>query len=64
MRVEVGLDEDNFAGEGELYLFASVLNEFFSHYVSLNSFSQLTAKGLKFGEVHEWPPKMGERTLL
>ena len=58
------LDEENFAGEGEAYLFGSILNEFFSQYASLNAFTRLTLKGLKFGEIHTWPIRLGERIIL
>ncbi len=60
----VELDEENFAGEGEIYLFSSILNEFLAHYVTLNGFSQLSVKGVRYGETHQWPPKIGRRTLL
>ncbi|HVR75337.1 MAG TPA: type VI secretion system baseplate subunit TssF, partial [Planctomycetota bacterium] len=62
--VKISMEEDNFAGEGDMYLFASLLNEFFALYVTLNSFSQLTVKGLKHGEVYTWPPRIGDRSLL
>jgi type VI secretion system protein ImpG len=64
LSIEAEVDEENFAGEGEVYLFGSVLNEFFSQYVSLNAFSRLTLKGLKFGEIHTWPIRLGQRILL
>jgi type VI secretion system protein ImpG len=64
LAVELDLEEDNFAGEGDMYLFATLLNEFFTLYVTMNSFSQLTVKGLKYGEVYAWPPKIGGRTTL
>ena len=62
--VTVELSEDGFAGEGDVYLFGTLLHEFFSLYASLNSFSQLTVKGTKFGEVYAWPPKAGGRITL
>ena len=62
--VSVDLNEDGFAGEGDVYLFGTLLHEFFSLYASLNSFSQLTVKGVKFGEVYAWPPKAGGRITL
>ena len=62
--IYIELEEDNFDGEGEIYLFSAMLSEFFALYVTLNSFSQLTAKGLKFGEIHQWPPKIGTRNIL
>jgi type VI secretion system protein ImpG len=60
----VDLEEDNFAGEGDMFLFSALLNEFFAQYVTLNSFSRVTVKGLKHGEVYEWPPRSGSRTIL
>jgi type VI secretion system protein ImpG len=62
--VTVDVDEDGFAGEGDVSLFGTLLQEFFSLYASLNSFSQLTVKGVKFGEVYTWPPKAGGRITL
>jgi len=62
--VNVELNEDGFAGEGDVYLFGTLLHEFFSLYASLNSFSQLTVRGTKFGEVYKWPPKAGGRITL
>lgn len=62
--ITLELDEDSFAGEGDMYLFSVLLNEFLSLYVTLNSFSQLTVKGVKFGEIHQWPPRIGTRIIL
>jgi len=60
----LAMKEDHFAGEGDLFLFATVLNEFLSLYVSLNSFSRLTVKGVQQGEVYSWPPKIGRQAAL
>jgi len=62
--VELDLDEDNFGGEGEAYLFGTLLNEFFAEYVTLNAFCRLTVKGLKYGEIHQWSTRVGERITL
>jgi type VI secretion system protein ImpG len=62
--VEIDLREDRFAGEGDLYLFASVLSEFMSLHVSLNSFVQLTVRGTQRGEVYVWPCRTGRQQLL
>ncbi|MDX2200024.1 MAG: type VI secretion system baseplate subunit TssF [Phycisphaerae bacterium] len=63
-RIELTLDEDRFAGEGDLFLFASVLNEFFSLYATINSYSQLTVRGKQRGEVYAWPPRIGQQIIL
>ena len=55
--------EDRFAGEGDLYLFSTLLNEFLSLHATLNSFTQLQVRGLQKGEVLSWPHRIG-RDLL
>jgi len=62
--VELEVDEDNLGGEGEAFLFGSVLDEFFSQYVTLNAFSRLTLKAMKRGEIHTWPARIGRRIIL
>jgi type VI secretion system protein ImpG len=64
LALEVDLDEENFGSEGEAYLFGAILDEFFSQYVSLNAFCRLTVKGLKYGEIHSWPTRTGDRIIL
>jgi len=64
LSVEVDLDEENFGSEGEAYLFGAILDEFFAQYASINAFLRLTVKGIKFGEIHSWPTRIGERIIL
>lgn len=64
VRAEVELDEHGFSGEGELYLFASVLHEMFASYVSLNSFTQLQARTTQSNAMYTWEPKSGNLTLI
>jgi type VI secretion system protein ImpG len=61
---EMELDEGGFSGEGEMYLFASILSEMFASYVSLNSFSQLSVTGAGTKAVYQWPPKSGTLLLI
>jgi type VI secretion system protein ImpG len=60
----IELDEAGFAGEGELYLFATVLEEFLALYVSVNAFSQLTIRGKQKGETYAWLPRVGRQVIL
>ena len=64
VRAELELDESGFSGEGEMYLFASILDVMFASYVSLNSFTQLRVRGTNTNVVYEWAPKSGNRTLI
>jgi type VI secretion system protein ImpG len=63
-RVDVTLDEDQFAGGG-VYLFASVLERFLGMFTSLNSFSILAARTQQRKEaLRVWPPRAGRKALL
>ena len=63
-RVDLELDEDQFAGAGA-YLFAAVREYFLGLYVSLNSFSQLALTTRQRKEpVRVWQPRAGHRILL
>ena len=55
--------EDHFAGEGDLFLFSTVLNEFLGLHATLNSFTQFSVHGIQSGERNEWPHRIG-RDLL
>jgi len=62
--VEMDFDEVQFAGEG-VFLFCSVLEHFLGHYVSVNSFSQLTASSKQRKEaIREWRPRSGNQILM
>ena len=63
-RVEVGFDEDQFAG-GSVYLFASMLERFLGLYTALNSFCILVARTRQRKEVmREWPARAGWKPLV
>jgi len=62
--VELTLKDDHFDNEGDMHLFATLLDEVFSQYVGLNSFSQLIVRGEGNGDVHRRPARLGKRRLL
>ena len=63
-RVEMDIDEVHFAGEN-VFLFCSVVERFLAHYVSMNSFSQLTASSRQRKEmIRAWPPRSGNQILM
>ncbi|QXI48352.1 MULTISPECIES: type VI secretion system baseplate subunit TssF [Pseudomonas] len=63
LRTELTIDPEGYIGEGDLFVFASVLNEFFALYASLNSYHELRVKSTQ-GEVYQWTPRMGLQPLL
>jgi type VI secretion system protein ImpG len=62
--IDLELDDEKYAGVGA-HLFASVIERFLSLYVSVNSFTQLTARtSRKDAEVWTWPPRAGDQPLI
>jgi type VI secretion system protein ImpG len=62
--ITLQMNEDSFAGEGDMYVFATVLNEFFALYASINALTELTVRGTKFGEIYQWPARLGQQAIL
>jgi type VI secretion system protein ImpG len=63
LEIEVVLAESAFAAGG-MYLFGSVLEEFFSKYVSVNNLTQTLVRSDRNIEVGRWPVRMGTRPRL
>jgi type VI secretion system protein ImpG len=63
VEIAVTFDEAAFSGAGA-FLLGAVLEKFFSKYVSLNSFTQVTVKTRERGEIMRWPVRTGTRTLI
>lgn len=60
---ELTLRQRSFSCEGDMFLFASALNEFLALYATVNSFHQLIVREEKSGERYIWPPRLGKQTL-
>jgi type VI secretion system protein ImpG len=63
MRTRLVLDQRSFSCEGDMYLFGSVLNEFFALYATVNSFHQLIVVEAKREEEYLWPSRLGKIRL-
>lgn len=63
LEVTVTCDESRFEGSG-VFLLGAVLSDFFSKYVSINSFTQTVLRTLERGEVMKWPINIGRRQNL
>lgn len=64
LRTRMELKESKFSGEGDLYLFATIINEFFSLYANMNSFHQLIVTGSEQGEIYQWPARVGLQPVV
>jgi type VI secretion system protein ImpG len=63
--VEITLEVDELAFEGgSAHLLGSVLDHFFSRYVSINSFTETVVRSQTRGEINRWMPQWGVRPTL
>jgi type VI secretion system protein ImpG len=63
--VEITLEVDELAFEGgSAHLLGSVLDRFFSRYVSINSFTETVLRSPTRGEINRWMPQWGVRPTL
>lgn len=62
--IRMSLSSDGFANSGDLYLFGSVMNRFFSGYASVNCFTRLTVEDTLNKELYNWTAMIGNRPLL
>ncbi len=62
--LELTLDPTGFVSKGDLYLFASVLERFFSEYANLNTYTRLRLTVGAGGGTYQWPPRLGQKQLI
>ena len=62
-RITLTCDETAFEGTG-VFLLGTVLERFFSKYVSINSFTETALQTVQRGEIARWPARIGRRPLV
>ncbi len=66
-QVDLIFDDENFAGDS-VFLFSSILNQFFGMYTSINSFTKLTAttrrRLSRKQDNWTWPAQSGDKALI
>jgi type VI secretion system protein ImpG len=63
LEIELSFDEEAFDGGGA-FLLGSILEQFFSRFVSLNSFTETHFASQQRGVIHQWPARIGATPLL
>ena len=63
LEIRITVDDLSFEG-GSAALLVSVLHQYFSRHVSMNSFVQTVLASLTRGEIMTWSPRLGARAIL
>jgi len=62
-KITISLSKDAFASRGDVVVFGAVIDEFFSRYSSINSFTRLIINETISGESFVWLPRIGDQHL-
>ena len=63
LRVELEVNDMGFQGASP-FLFGTVMEQFLSRYVTLNSFTETVLRTSSRGEIMKWVPRCGVREIL
>jgi type VI secretion system protein ImpG len=63
LELTLTMDEEFFEGVG-VFMLASVLEQFFAKYVSINSFTEVVLRTKQRQEIMRWPTRIGRRHIL
>ncbi len=63
LMIQISMRKEHFAGMGDLFLFASVLDHFIGLSAALNTFTQLVVTEVTTGERFAWKERMGNQLL-
>ena len=55
---------DHYAGEGDMFLFGSIVERFLADYAPINSYTRVEMIDLFSGVSFQWPPRLGNQVLL
>ena len=55
---------DYYAGEGDMFMFGSVVERFLANYAPINSYTRVEMVDVFSGESFQWPPRLGNQVLL
>jgi len=64
IQINLRMNSTKFICEGDMYLFASVLDRFLGLYASVNSFTELEVEDTEKGEKYRWKARSGSQPLL
>ncbi|MEA1967664.1 MAG: type VI secretion system baseplate subunit TssF, partial [Thermodesulfobacteriota bacterium] len=62
-KISMAVNSDNFASMGDVVVFGSVMDEFFSRYSSINSYTRFSLTETVSGEFFSWKARMGSTKL-
>lgn len=62
--ITADIRRDHFAGNGDLYLFGSILDHFFGLYSSINAYTRFILRDTLRGKTYRWKARIGDHPLI
>jgi type VI secretion system protein ImpG len=63
-KIDMEVDATQFAELGDVYLFGTLMDNFFSAYTSMNIYTQFNLKEINSGVLFKWKARVGNRILI
>lgn len=63
-QIDMEVDSTQFAELGDVYLFGTLMDNFFSAYASMNIYTQFNLKEINSGVTFKWKARVGNRILI
>jgi type VI secretion system protein ImpG len=60
----LNIRQDQFASQGDMFLFGCVLDQFLGGYASINSYTRLSIQEVMKGDTYQWPARLGDHPLI
>jgi type VI secretion system protein ImpG len=62
--INLQLRQDQFASQGDMFLFGCILDHFLGGYASINAYTKLTIQEVLKGDLYQWPARLGDHPLI
>jgi type VI secretion system protein ImpG len=62
--IKLQLRQDQFASQGDMFLFGCILDHFLGGYASINAYTKLTIQEVLKGDLYQWPARLGDHPLI
>lgn len=64
LEIKLYLRQDQFASQGDMFLFGCIMDHFLGGYASINAYTQLMVQEVLKGDLYRWPAKVGVHLLI
>jgi type VI secretion system protein ImpG len=62
--IKLKMRQDQFASQGDLFLFGCILDHFLGGYASINAYTSLLMNEVTKGDIYQWPARLGDHLLI